>query len=131
MNENGPPKLSFPTFLLKILAGLAGGVVGTVVLLVAFILSESLLSPLTAPEEGYTSPVFVFILMVIIFISSTLGNILSTFLLGLTEREKYTRRSTAIYQVFIISLIMFILMVPVYFITVATDLSLTAYAVAL
>jgi hypothetical protein len=69
--------------------------------------------------------------MMMIFLATTVGNIISTWLMALTEREKYTRISSAISQVFIISMIIFILMVPVYFITAATNVTITAYAVAL
>ncbi|MBD3360746.1 hypothetical protein GF366_03015 [Candidatus Peregrinibacteria bacterium] len=126
----GPPKISFPTFLLKILAALAGGIIGAVILLVIFFLASSLLTPLTSADE-YISPIFIFILMMMIFIASTVGNLLSTFLLSLTESEKYKRISSTIYQVFIISLIIFILMVPVYFITATINIGIVAYAVAL
>jgi len=128
----GPDRISFTTFLLKILAGLGGGIVGTLILLLIFILSQSILDPFlsnTATES--ISPIFVFILMIMIFLSSTVGNLLSSFLLSLTEGEKYKRRASAIYQTFILSIIIFILMVPVYFITATLNVSLTAYAIAL
>lgn len=131
MNEEvGPPKISFPTFVLKVLAALAGGIVGTVILIVIFLLAEPLLLPLTEGSE-YISPIFTFIVMIMIFLASTVGNILSVFLSALTERKKYTRISSAIYQVFIVSLIIFLLMVPVYFITSAINIEITAYAIAL
>ena len=115
-NSNlGPAKISFPTFVLKLLAGTAGGIAGSLILLLIFVLASSILAPLTEPDPEYISPIFIFILMVMIFLASTIGNILSTFLLSLTERDKYTRRSSTIYQVFMVSVIMFVLMVPVYF----------------
>lgn len=130
--EFGPPKVSFATFLLKLLAGIAGGISGSLILLLIFFLSSSFLTPLTTYQDGteniVISPIFTFILMMMIFLSSTIGNILSTWLMALTERGRYTRVSSAIYQVFIISLIIFILMVPVYFITGSDYI---AYAVAL
>lgn len=135
MDENnyiGPAKISFTTFLLKILAGAIGGALGALILLLIFVFAGSVLSPLTTMgEDGYVSPVFVFILMVMIFLSSTISNILSVFFLSLTEREKYTRTSSAIYQVFTVSVVIFLLMVPIYFITAAVSASMTVYAVAL
>lgn len=132
--ESGPPTLSFGTFLLKILAGAAGGIGGSLILLVIFVLASSVLTPITGAREGgvdMVSPIFTFILMMMIFLATTVGNIVSTWLMALTEREKYTRVQSAIYQVFIISMIIFLLMVPVYFITATTELGITAYAVAL
>lgn len=134
VQELGPGKISFGTFLLKILAGTAGGIGGSLVLVVIFVLAASVMTPLTGAQDGAAievSPIFTFILMMMIFLATTVGNIISTWLMALTEREKYTRISSAISQVFIISMIIFILMVPVYFITAATNVTITAYAVAL
>lgn len=134
VQEIGPGRVSFGTFLLKILAGAAGGIGGSLVLVVIFVLASSIMAPLTGGAEGETiqvSPIFTFILMMMIFLASTVGNIMSTWLMALTEREKYTRIASAISQVFTISIIIFILMVPVYFITSATNITITAYAVAL
>lgn len=133
--ESGPPRVSFGTFLLKILAAMAGGIGGSLILLLIFVLAASILSPITGGyQEGAAediSPIFTFILMMMVFLASTVGNIVSTWLMAITERGKYTRISSAIYQVFIISMIIFLLMVPVYFITSATNISIMAYAVAL
>lgn len=130
--EQGPPRISFATFLLKVLASVGGGVFGAVILIVIFLVSSSVLTPLTEGQtETYISPIFVFLLMVMIFLSTTGGNLLSTFLLSLTERQRYKRVSSAIYQIFIVSIIMFILMVPVYFITASIDISIVAYAIGL
>lgn len=130
--EQGPPRISFATFLLKILASTGGGIFGAVILIVIFLVSSSILEPLTGGQtETYISPIFVFVLMIIIFISTTASNLLSTFLLSLTERQRYKRVSSAIYQTFIVSIIMFLLMVPVYFITSAIDISIVPYAIGL
>jgi hypothetical protein len=135
VQELGPGRISFGTFLLKILAGAAGGIGGSLILVIIFVLASSVLAPLTGGlQDGapiQVSPIFTFILMMMIFLSTTVGNIVSTWLMALTERDKYTRTSSAISQVFIISMIIFVLMVPVYFITSATNITITAYAVAL
>lgn len=128
-----PPKLSFATFLLKILAGLAGGIGGSLILLLIFMLAASALDPITGNygEETAVSPIFTFIVLMMIFLGSTAGNLLSTWLMALTERDKYKRISSAIYQIFIISIIIFVLMAPVYFIASASNITIIAYAVAL
>ncbi len=123
--------MGFATLLLKILAALGGGGVGSLILVVIFFLASSLLTPLTTPDEGYVSPIFVFVLLIMIFLSSTISNIVSTWLLALTERGKYSRVSSTLYQVFIINLIIFLLMVPIYFLTSSIDVGITAYAIAL
>lgn len=132
-SEIGPTPISFATFLLKLLAGTAGGVGGGLILLLIFVLASAIFDPIinAQGEVESVSPIFVFILMLMIFLASTIGNIISIWLMALTERDKYTRISSAIYQIFILSVIIFILMVPVYFITATTDITITPYAVAL
>lgn len=129
--QDEPGTIGFSTLLLKLLATAAGGGVGSLILVVIFFLASSLLTPLTAPEEGYVSPIFVFVLLIMIFLSSTASNIVSTWLLALTERGKYTRIASTIYQVFIVNLIVFILMAPIYFLTATVDVGVIAYAIAL
>lgn len=135
-SQVNPPSMSFGTFLLKLLAGLAGGIGGSLIMLLIFMLASSALEDIghyaeSGGESASVSPIFTFILLMMIFLSSTVGNILSTWLTALSEREKYTRLSSAIYQTFILSIIIFVLMAPVYFITAAKDISIIAYAVAL
>lgn len=139
--ELGPSRISFGTFLLKLIAGAAGGFGGSLILLIIFVLASSVLSPVFTPVAdtvagtisvaNQVSPIFTFILMMMVFLSSTVGNLVSVWLLGLTERGKYKRTASALYQVFTINMIIFLLMVPVYFITAATNITITAYAVAL
>lgn len=131
--ELGPARISFASFLLKLLAGGAGGSMGALILLVIFVLASSVMAPLTGDSETpvAVSPIFTFLLMTMVFLSSTIGNIVSVWLLSLTEKGKYTRTSSTIYQTFIISIIIFLLMVPVYFIASAIDPTYAGYAVAL
>lgn len=128
----GPSKISFSTFLLKVLAGGAGGSIGALVLLVIFLLTSSLLTPLTSGKlEDSISPIFVFLLLILIFLSSTISNLISVFLLSLTENEKYKRKKTAIYQVFIFSVLIFVLMAPVYFVASAANPAVVPLTIAL
>lgn len=129
MSEINPPKLPFTTFLLRLLAGLGGGVVGTILLILIFIVASSVIPSIETLQEGYVSPIFIFILLVMVFLSSTIGNLLSTFLLALTG--SYKRKASAIYQVFIVSVIIFLLMAPVYFIARSINIEIVVYAVAL
>lgn len=133
MNEqSGPPKITFPGFLLRILATGTGSSIGAIVLLLIFVLASSLLTPLVNAQAGdYVSPIFIFITIIMVFASTTIGNILSTLFLALTDRNRYKRKSSTIYQIFIVSILMFILMAPVYFLTASIDVSLVAYAIAL
>ncbi|MFA6917666.1 MAG: hypothetical protein WC285_02400 [Candidatus Gracilibacteria bacterium] len=129
----GPNKISFPILLLKVLAGVAGGGIGALVLLVVSVLAATIISPLTNPAEitEDISPVFVFVVSIMAFLSSMVADVLSVLFLTLTEREKYTKTPTAIYHIFILNVVLFILMVPVYFIAVNTRIELSIFIVSL
>lgn len=127
--EIGPASIGFTTFLLKLLSGCVGGAAGGLLILVVFLFTASFMQAQLTAEA--ISPIFIFLLMVMIFLGSTISNLLSVFLVSLTEREKYKRTKTALYQVFIMGVLIFLLMVPVYFITASTNIGLAAYAVAL
>ncbi len=132
--EIGPAPISFSAFLLKILAGGVGGIAGSLIMILIFVLTSSILTPemLNFQNQGeFITPIFVFILLMLVFLSTTASNIISVLLLALTERDKYKRISSTIYQVFILSIIVFILLSPVYFLTAVLDLSITVYVVAL
>lgn len=127
--ELGPAHVSFATFLLKILASAAGGIGGSLIMAVIFFLAASVFEPLSNPNDiNQVSPIFIFIMMMMVFLSSTAGNILSTWLLALTEREKYSRLSSAIFQIFILSVITLVILAPIYFLT---KTNITGYVVAL
>lgn len=133
VEEIGPERISFATFLLRLLAGAAGGVAGGLILLLMFILASSVFEPIASLGEdlSYISPIFTFILLMMIFVSATIGNIAAVWLMGLVEQEKYKKIASTIYQIFIINLIIFLLLAPVYFVTGTADPTITAYVVAL
>lgn len=124
--------MGFATFLLRLIAGSVGGVLGSLVILLIFILGASILDPLTSGSGlDDVSPIFVFVVLIMIFLGSTVSNILSAWLMALSEGGKYRRISSSIYQIFIVNLIIFILLAPVYFITAGVNISITAYVIAL
>jgi len=131
----GPTPISFGVLLLKFIGGTLGGAVGSLIFVFIFVIAGAILTPFTTPEavqdSDFVSPVFVFVTLVMVFLASTVGNMLGTFFLSLTEHDKYTRVSSTFYQIFIVSVIMFILMVPVYFIAASINISATLFAAAL
>ncbi len=132
--EYGPRKMSFFTLVLKTFAGLAGGVAGTLVLLLIFLLTSSILQPVLSPAEEAAqeiSPLFIFILMAMIFATSLISSLIGPLLISYTERERYTRVSTALSQIFIINVVIFAFVAPIYLTTSTTRLELTAYAAGL
>lgn len=129
----GPARISFPILLLKVLAGLAGGGIGALILLVISVLAAAIIAPITNPAEVTEgiSPVFVFVVSIMAFLASTASDILSVLFLSLTEREKYSKTPTAIYHIFILNVVLFILMVPVYFIATSAKTELSIFIIAL
>jgi hypothetical protein len=132
--EYGPRKMSFFTLVLKTFAGLAGGIAGTGVLLLIFLLTSSILQPVLSPAETQAqeiSPLFIFILMAMIFATSLVSSLVAPLLISYTERERYTRVATALSQIFIINIVIFAFVAPIYLTTSTTRLELTAYAAGL
>lgn len=132
--ENGPRRMSFFVLVLKVLSGFAGGTAGSIVLLLIFLLASSILQPVLSPAEataGEISPLFIVILMAMVFATSVVSSIVAPLLLSYTERERYPRLASSLYQIFIINLVIFIFISPVYLTTSSSRLELTAYAAGL
>lgn len=133
----GPRKMSFFTLVLKTLAGFAGGAAGSLVLLLIFLLSSSILEPIlgaTAQSEvaaGEVSALFMAILMAMVLTTSMISSLLSCLLICYTERDRYTRIATTLSQIFIVNLVIFVFVLPIYLTTSTASLSLTAFAAAL
>lgn len=133
-NTFGPRHMSFFTLVLKTFAGFAGGIAGTLVLLLIFLLTSSILQPALSPAESAAneiSPLFVFVLMAMIFSTSLISSIVGPLLISYTERERYTRVMTALAQIFIVNLVIFAFMSPMYLSASADHLELTAFAAGL
>lgn len=132
--EFGPRRITFLTMVIKTFSGLAGGVAGTLVLLLIFLLTSSILQPVLSPAEAVAnevSPLFIFVLMAMIFSTSMISSMVGPFLMSYSERDRYTRVATALSQIFIMNLVIFAFVMPIYLTTSTTHLELTAYAAGL
>jgi len=130
----GPRHLSIFIVFAKTFLGLAGGIAGTLVLLLIFLASSSILQPVLGTEAStpdQISPVFIVILMAMIFATSLISSMLSPLLLSYTERQRYPRIMTALYQIFIINLVIFAFTAPIYLTTSVSSIQFTAYAAGL
>jgi MFS family permease len=133
----GPRKMSFFTLVLKTFAGLGGGLAGSLILLLIFLLSSSILQPIlgaTAESEtaaGEVSSLFMVILLAMVFSTSIISSMVGTLFLCYTERDRYNRIATTMSQVFIINLVIFAFVLPIYLTTSTASLELTAFAAAL
>jgi len=132
--EKQIPQFTFLSLITRTLAGLGGGILGTVILLVIYILSVSVVAPVLAPagEESVTlSPLFIFILMGMIFASSLAANLISPFLISFTARDKYQRITTSLFQIFVVNIVVFIILAPVYLFSTGIGLEFVGYAAGL
>lgn len=111
----GPPSPSFLTLVLKTFAGAAGGIAGMLILLVIFLGASTIFEPVfVAGSEENKNPLFIFVFMAMIFLTSLGANLIGSLLFTFVEHEKYTRRATAMYQIFFVNLVSFIIMAPIY-----------------
>lgn len=131
MTEIGPPKVNFLRFIMKLGAGIGGGAAGALILLAVFLLTSSILQPTLQADEAGVNPMFVFVLMAMMFLASCGANVLGTMFLALTDRERYTKFASALYQIFIVNVVIFGLVAPMYFITANMGIGMTAYAAGL
>lgn len=133
----GPRKMTFLTLVLKTFAGLAGGIAGTLVLLLIFLGTSSILQPivgaatLSEASGGEVSPLFMVVLMAMVFATSLVSSMLSTLLLSYTERDRYTRIATTMSQVFIINIVIFAFVLPIYLTTSTARIELTVFSAIL
>ncbi|MFC1810115.1 hypothetical protein ACFLZH_01310 [Patescibacteria group bacterium] len=132
--ENQIPQFTFLSLITRTLAGLGGGIVGTVVLLVIYILSVSIVAPVLAPagDEGATlSPLFIFILMGMIFASTLAANLIAPLFISFTGRGKYQRVTTSLFQLFIVNIVVFLVLIPIYLFSTGIGLEFMSYAAGL
>jgi len=127
----GPRQVSLFTLFAKTFMGLAGGTFGSLILLLIFLATSSVLQPVLSPAEAtgeQVNPIFIVILMAMIFATTLISSLLTPWLLAYTERLRYPRIVTSIYQIFIVNLIIFAFTAPLYLTTSTTNLEFTAYA---
>lgn len=110
-----PFKPSPLSLLYKIGAGLIGGLIGSGALLLIFSVTASILRPALEKEnDGAVAPIFLLVFMAMIFVASLAANLTGNLLMGMTERSKYTRLATTIFQTFLLNLAIFIVTAPIY-----------------
>lgn len=131
--ENQPPQFTFLSLITRTFAGLGGGILGSVVLLVIYILSVSIVAPVLNPSGDVTeiSPLFIFILMGMVFASTLSANLIGPFLISLTQSGKYKRVTTSLFQIFIVNIVVFIILAPIYLFSQGLGFEFMSYAAGL
>lgn len=127
----GPRPVTLGNVFLRSFAGLGGGIIGTFVLLVVFLLASSILQPVLSPESTDIHPLFIFVFIAMLFLATIAANLVSVMLLALTERAKYTRFSSIVTQTFSVNITIFIFSVPLYLIASSINMTFVAYVAGL
>lgn len=122
------PESTFLTLVLKTFAGFGAGLAGTLILLAIFLLGASILQPaFTGGVEGEIHPLFIFVFMAMVFLTSLGSNIVGPVLFSFVQQNKYSRPTTAIYQIFIVNIVILAMMAPIYLLVFSLGLDLTAF----
>lgn len=123
-----PPEPTFLTLVLKTFAGFGAGAIGTIVLLVIFLLGASILQPTFTGTEGEPlHPLFIFVFMAMVFLTSLASNITGPLFFSFIQQDKYSRRQTAITQIFIVNIVILAILAPIYLLIFASGFDLTAF----
>jgi hypothetical protein len=132
--EKEMQQFTFLNLITRTFAGLGGGIVGTVILLVIYILTVSIVAPVLAPagdSETTLNPLFIFILMGMVFASTLGANLISPLFVSFTARDKYNRITTSLFQIFIVNIVIFIILIPIYLFSTGIGLEFISYAAGL
>ncbi len=120
------------SFLLRIVATTLGGVIGTVIIMIIFFLSANVLQPAFQDlDQTNINALFIFVFIAMMFVSVLASSMVSTVLTALSEKEKYSRLSSALYQIFILNVIIFVFIAPIYIIFAHIDIQFITYIASL
>lgn len=138
--DNQPPQFTFLSLITRTFAGVGGGILGSIVLLVIYILSVSVVAPVLNPVEigsatggemPEISPLFIFILMGMVFASTLAANLIAPLLISFTQSGKYKRVTTSLFQIFIVNIVVFIILAPIYLFSQGLGFEFMSYAAGL
>lgn len=128
----GPRPFSPFLLLLRTLAGLGAGLVGSGVIFVIALLGSGILqSALGTSEDGTLHPLFIFVFMAMMFVGSATANHLGSLFIALGDRDHYQRLSTTLTQIFVANLVILIALAPVYMIAAGLNTALLSSVAAL
>jgi hypothetical protein len=101
---------TFLTLMFRIFSGIAGGLLGMIFsLIVLFLVS------MVQPQTGEISASYSLVsILMLVFTGTMTSNLCVAFLLTLMDSKKYNKRRRMISQVFVLTIILFLLMIPFY-----------------
>lgn len=110
-------------YLLRVISSFAGWIVWTVAFVWAYFLTLILL-----PNSDF-NPTASLTIIFLVFISSSLNNIVSNILISLSDTQKYTKMRASIWQIFTLNIFLFAISIPFYFIFNSIQLVAISYIV--
>lgn len=110
INMNNLKPLSGGTFFLRIFGGIAGGIAGTVVMMLIYFMSIALLPTSENNVPGITS----FTLIAMILLSTLATNMISSQIIAVSDKEKYKEPRPTLINIFILNLVLFVFSTPLY-----------------
>jgi len=123
--------LSPEKIIIKFVTAISGAIIGTGILIGISAISWKILAPITSVEKVEYSVVgFIFFIMILVFIASTAGNLLSTFFLLLTEKS-FPNKGKIIIQNLVLNILVFVLSIPAYIVLIFSNPKLSIFAAAI
>ncbi len=132
--ELGPRRVGNAKVIFKTLLGLIGGIGGTLVLIILMLFASSVIPNLGATfgdEAPGVTPIFLYIVLVMVFLATLLGNLVPVVLFYVADREKYPRVTTNLIQGFIFNVLVFIFSIPLYLILQGASVEKLIYIVGI
>lgn len=117
MNDKRP--LSATLFFLRLLSGIAGGVAGMLLAIVAYFIMSAFI-----PAGDEATSLSFFAIIVVAFIATLSANTITAVMVTYMDSEKYSRRKTTITQVFVFNLVLFLLTIPLYLIAIPLNITI-------
>ena len=117
----GPVRTEGMSVFFRMMAGAVGGAAGTVVLFMGILLGGSIIGSFESLKDAGEdaiglSPLAVFFILVVLLFASLAASGVGSFLIGLTDTDKYVRIPQGLMQILIVNVVIFILIIPVYFV---------------
>ncbi|MFN7159978.1 MAG: hypothetical protein ACK4NC_00025 [Candidatus Gracilibacteria bacterium] len=134
----GPRAITNYHVITKTVAGLFGGIAGTIVMVITLLLASNLFknggaqvaTELSQNASAITrNEINIFILMAGAFLSSLSGNIMAFLGFSLFDHEKYTKVVSTIVQIMIVNLLVFVFIMPAYLVISSAKLSNVSFLV--
>lgn len=112
----------------RLIMGALGGIVGFMLIVLAFLIIGSLTQNFFQ-DDSILNGVANFSILTALFLTSTITNLIATYLLTLTNQAKYQHIGEGMMQVITVNVILFIFVVGAYFLAISNNQSSWAYGI--